>query len=458
MTIKKIDKDWLMFPEAAAAYIAGQEMADVVNGIREYTTQQGQHSPIPQLDFTGNVTPQFTLASGTPSVLQVEVCPYNNKKGLHIKGTGPLIIDLPELAGMEFNNQAFMMTYDEKKNYQQSPQFRAYSTADNFWGYSCVLTVASINNGDTTGGSGQRIFNDSFRSSNGSPPATGGFNLFKASIVLGSAIEYDIWIFCVALQPIRKSRICVVWDDGVKSALTLGYSTLAQYGIKKQTVALIQPNIDSGNYDTIGQLKSFINNGGAVVSHGAHSPNMVDQFPNDPLGAAEYVKGTMNWIRDLGLDTPRFDRCLVYAQGKYQATQFDTSYLDALRGIGIDIARISFMQPIRSQRNFDAHSRVGRLACTTIGHEYAGSLSAENTNIADVITRINECATYGVDAFVMLHYVCKQNGQEENQYFISVPNLKLIGAAIKAQVDAGKMETVTMPELVIDGDNYWNQF
>jgi hypothetical protein len=323
-------------------------------------------------------------------------------------------IQLPALANMDWNNQGYLMTYDNAKTYQQSPQLRVYSSGSNFYNYQQILNIA-VNGGDATGGSVQRIYNDSLRTSSGSPPATGPFVMTDCRIVLPSGTDWDMWVFGVGLGQPRKSRICIMWDDGRESSLTLGYPTLAAFDIKKQTLALVKDRINlDAESATMGQVSSFINAGGAIVPHSPHSPNIVDQFPGDPQGAANAILDCIDYIKSLGLSTPRFERCFVYPQGKYQASVLDTSYLEAMKAIGIDIARISFMQDIRQQRNLDAHSRLGRLACATIGHQYAGSSGAETTNISTVIQRITDCATYGVDCFLMLHSVTKLANSEHN--------------------------------------------
>jgi hypothetical protein len=240
------------------------------------------------------------------------------------------------------------------------------------------------------------------------------------------------------------------------SSLTLGVPVFNALGITKQTLGLIQNRVGLNSQSvTLGQCKAFINAGGAIVPHSPHSPNIVDQFPNDPAGAIAAMQVNRDYISSLGLATPRYEKCFIYPQGKYQASLYDTSYLEAMKAAGFDIARISWMQQIRQQRNIDSHSRLGRLACTTIGHEF--NSTDEVTNINNIVTRINEVSDLGLDCFLMLHSVVLASGQETDPYDISVPNLKLIANAIKTNIDSGKLEAVTMPELVIDGDNYWNQ-
>ncbi len=461
MTIKKISKDWLMFPEAAAAYIAGQEMADVVNFSVDNNTQFAKHSPVVFADFSAEFPDTWTLVSGAPTTLEIQVCPHNGKKGLRIvspSAAASLQIRLGSMSNIDFSNQAYVMCHDNGKTYQQQLQLRVYSSANDFWGFQNVLSITA-NGGDVTGGSNVRTFNASHRASSGTPSTADQYIATEFQLVLPTGTDWDMWIFGVGVGSPRKSRICVVWDDGRETSLTLGVPTLQNYGIKKQTLALIKDRINrDSDAVSLGQCKAFINSGGAIVPHSPHNPNLVDEFPTDPAAAAAAVVECIEYIRDNDLSTPRYGRCFVYPQGKYQTEVLNIAHIAALRDIGIDIARISFMQGVRQQRNLDAHSRLGRLACTTIGHEYAGTSGAETTNINNVIQRINDCATYGLDCFLMLHSVTKLANSETNPYDITLPNLKLIGAAIKAQVDAGKMETVTMPELVIDGDNYWNQF
>ncbi len=432
-----------------------------IKQIANLIDQPAKHSPIVFADFSAEFPDSFQLVSGAPTTLEIQTCPYNNKKGLRIvspAAAASVQIRLTSMSNIDFTNQAYVMTYDNGKTYQQQLQLRVYTSGSDFWGFQNVLNITA-NGGDVTGGSNVRTFNSSHRASSGSPSTADQYIATEFQLVLPTGTDWDMWVFGVGVGSPRKSRICVVWDDGRETSLTLGVPTLQNFGIKKQTLALIKDRVNrDADAVTIGQCKAFINSGGAIVPHSPHNPNLVDEFPNDPAGAANAVLDCINYIKSMGLVTPRFERCFVYPQGKYQLSQLDTTHLEALRDVGIDIARISFMQAIRQQRNLDAHSRLGRLACTTIGHEYAGNSSAETTNINNVIQRINECAQYGVDCFLMLHSVTKLANSETNPYDITIPNLKLIGAAIKAQVDAGKMEAVTMPELVIDGDNYWNQF
>lgn len=439
----------------------GLEVATAVNAVIDLAERQpSRHAPTLAMDFSAQYPATYTVVSGTPNTLEIAVCPYNGKKGLHIvsaSANASIQIRLDNLVSTEWNNQAYAMCYDSGKTYQQQMQMRVYSSGSDFWGYQNVLSLTA-QGGDSTGGAVVRTFNDSHRASSGSP-TTGTFTITDCQLIFPTGTDWDMWIFGIGVGAFRKSRICIVWDDGRNSSLTLGYPTLAGYGIKKQTLALIKDRVDlDATTVTLGMCKQFINAGGAIVPHSPHSPNIVDQFPGNPYAAAAAVKDCADYIEGLGLATPNFDRCFVYPQGKYQSALFDTTYIEALRAIGIDIARISFMQNIRQQRNLDAHSRLGRLACTTIGHEYAGSSGAEATNIATVVQRITDCATYGVDCFLMLHSVVKLANTEANAYEITIPNLKLIGAAIKTQVDAGKMEAVTMPELVITENNWWNQF
>lgn len=455
MTINKL----VAGAKGASGNSTGKDIADAVNGLIEYTGQPAKHSPTVMIDFTDPNTPLPPAVQGSATTHEFGICPYNGKRGLHVvvaPNTG-FSIGLPSLAGLEFHNQAYITVFDNNLSFGQNIQFRAYSTASEFWGMQNLL-ASSQNNGDRTGGSQIRTFNTSHRVAQGSPSSADSFSLVDARIVFPSqANGYDMWIFNVGFGQPRKGRICITWDDGRMSSLTLGVPVFNALGIKKQTLGLIQNRVGlNANSVTLGQCKAFINAGGSIVPHSPHSPNIVDQFPGDPAGAVAAIVQNINYIKTLGLATPRFDKCFIYPQGKYQESAFDTSYIEAMRSIGIDIARISFMQQIRQQRNLDSHSRLGRLACTTIGHEY--SSTDEAANIAAVIQRISEVSDLGLDCFLMLHSVVPANGQETDPYDISVPNLKLIAQAIKTNIDVGKLEAVTMPELVIDGDNYWNQF
>lgn len=283
--------------------------------------------------------------------------------------------------------------------------------------------------------------------------------------------------------PARKGRICVSIDDGYDSWFRLGFDSLASRGIK-QTMSIIgSVQGTGGGYSNVSQLRAFVDAGNAVVAHGpwpsdaqSQNSNVVDLYAAtaDPVGnAVNDARLARQWILDQGLGVPNFDRCYVWPQGKFQAFNGDLRYLDAFIAAGFTCARnvgnlIGSAQP--AGYNFDALSKYNRMALPIIGHTWAGTTVLENGadgtsntagNIFAIKNAIAALGTHRTDAFLMFHRVLPNNTNDvgmgaAGNITIRQQDLELIAAAIKTQVDNGVLETVTMPELAING--WWQQF
>lgn len=275
----------------------------------------------------------------------------------------------------------------------------------------------------------------------------------------------ELWLFGVGvLKPRRKSRVCVVYDDGYKSSFKLGLHPFQSRGIPA-TISVIPTAHDAGlsSYMTVQELKSWVNSGNAVVAHGpiGGTGSLTDNY-TDPATrvqqAVDDIKMSIQWVRNKGLATPFFDRCYIWPQGKFQWSSGDTSLLDAVLGAGVNTARAALPTAVSFHRTWDSLTKYNRLAVPHIGHNWPGTTAAEVTNINNIVSIINTLSDHGgIDFHLMLHRVVPDSTPDGDMAIsIRVTDLNTIAAAIKANIDSGKLEAVTMPQTVID-DNAWNQ-
>lgn len=440
-----------------------------VNGVSEYVNSKGLGSKAPWLsaDFSNANLDDFTIDAGTPDIAVIETDPVTGRLGLHIKTkpgefTG---IVLPQMASMLYQRQVYLVSRETPQTVRQRITFRVTESGSNFWNHFAEYGAPSLNNPNTQGGSVTRIYNETDRSANATPPA-GDFyaSSYRIQIQPDAGQVIETWIFGVGLGRVKKGRIAVVWDDNRASALKLGVPILEQKGIK-QTIALISSTVGNNTFGSLSQLRSFVAGGNAVVSHGVNgvsdgAGSLITQYGTNYAAAVDDIFMGINYIRNNGLYTKGAEKCYVYPQGAYQTAVNNTGLLDAMLSRGLTTGRISFRLGVKEQKIVDSLARYNRLCAPTIGHEWAGTTAAEATNIANVVTNIQQCALRGLDCYLMLHTVVSTATADGSmtQYDIRAGDLTTLADAIKAEVDAGRLETVTMPDYAITGDNYWNQF
>lgn len=466
----------------------GADLVGAVNGLLERSSRGLTKAPNVLIDPTHPDFSYEDVSSTAPELIELAECPFNGKIGLHIVTAvgASASIRFPQLFGVQFFNEAYVSSYETPiPGKQQTFQLRVYDGSSEFWNYQNILSVSSVNGGDYTGGPQTRFYNDSHRVAQGSPSATPFIATDNRLIILSVAGEQvETWIFGIGFGQKRKSRICVVWDDNKLGAAINGIPLLNSKGIKSN-VGLITDKVGDSDYMGINHLLSHVNSGGAVVPHGPSrhgqgfddqaSPNLIDAYANadNPIKSAiDDIEYTQNYILENGLGDDIDNACFVYPQGVYQTDVGDTSLLAAMHEIGIRVGRISFMQgdpndpgsgapykSARPHRNVDAHSKLGKLACTTVGHEWAGSDAAEAANIAQVVERINTCAIIGVDCFLMLHDCVPSSTPQENMdtYDIRVSDLETIADAIAANVASGDQEVVLMRDFVNLRRSFWGE-
>lgn len=461
MTIKKL--------EYTTPELHRVQAIEAINGLIdiEVSNVRGSKAPLLAADFSDVNLDDFVIDSGTPSIAAIEVDPVTGRKGLHIKTlAGELTgITLPQMAGTLYQRQVFLVSRETPQSVRQRITFRVTESGSNFWNHFAEYGAPSLNNPNTQGGTITRIYNETDRNAGGTPPA-GDFyaSSYRIQIQPDAGQVIETWIFGIGLGRVRKGRIAVVWDDNRSSALKLGIPILEQKNIK-QTIALITPAIGTNLCGSLQQLKAFVGSGNAVVAHGVNgvsdgTGNLISRYGTNYKAAVDDIFMAIDYINNNGLYTIGSEKCYVYPQGAYQTEINNTGLLDEMISRGVTTGRVSFRLGVKEQKVIDGLSKYNRLCVPTIGHQWAGTTAAEATNVASVITNIQQCALRGLDCYLMLHTVVPTATADGamTDYDIRVSDLTTIADAIKAEVDAGRLETVTMPQYAIGGDNYWNQF
>jgi hypothetical protein len=83
-------------------------------------------------------------------------------------------------------------------------------------------------------------------------------------------------------------------------------------------------------------------------------------------------------------------------------------------------------------------------------------------NTTAVTTAIDNAATYGTDVFLTFHQIVLDSTPDGSMSTIKcrVADVQTIAAAIKAQIDVGKLEAVTFAKLALNVasvPSYWGQ-
>lgn len=437
------------------------ELVESVNELAYPAT--AKHSPI----MTKVSSPSdLSLLTGDATFEQ-GIAP-NGREGVKITCTSESRISVNSAAGLYFDGYLSAAVFGGRAEGVESIRLEAFeSAADNKrWFQTYTTSSNPENNPFEQGGAFTVAFGRN---------ALGGLNAPSESfytdkvevrltpVALQTAV---LWLFGVSvLSNKRKSRICIVYDDGFKSSLTLGLHPWASKGIPA-TVSVIPGLVEGGGsgYMDKADLRQWLNSGNAIVAHGPSdgAGSLIDNY-SDPATRVQLavgdMEGTVQWIKDNGLRTPYFDRCYVWPQGKFQWAEGDRSLLDAALSSGFNTARAAVPTAASNHRNWDGLTKYNRLAVPHIGHNWSGSTANEVGNIGDIVSAINALSDAGgVDFHLMLHKVVDDSTPDgDMDISIRVSDLETIAQAVKNNVDAGKLEAVTMPQTAVD-DNYWNQF
>lgn len=290
------------------------------------------------------------------------------------------------------------------------------------------------------------------------------FPLYAADVIVNpvSGQTATVWLFAAGLGNKRKSRICISLDDGFASAFN--YLPVFQKRGLKCTYGLMERTIGTPGYATMQHLRTAFNAGCDLVAHGpsvSGGPGSIPgNYPGNPQAAVADMLATVEWLRSNGLLRYGAEKCYIWPQGAYQYSLHDLSILNEALSRGFTTGRASWMQPIRAQRNWDSLSKYQRMTMTCIGHQFKSPSGTmlEADNIAEIVQRIKDCGKYGVDTFLQLHEIRPTSTPDASMgaYGIRLADLEVVLDTIKSEIEAGRMSSVGMSELVYD-TNYWSE-
>lgn len=252
-----------------------------------------------------------------------------------------------------------------------------------------------------------------------------------------------------------KGRICVVSDDGYASWLRLGVPICEFYGVKTSCAVIADKVGSSALYGTLADFQAYVSRGHECVPHGpvGGTGNLIANYSTN----AERIVD-MNTHRDYllanSLTSANGAKCYVWPQGEYSPTAGDVSLLDAARSAGYTVGRAAMVkQPLFPQVRSMSTLAHQRMVMPIIGHNYAGATNtpddaAETTNINNIVAYIQALGASRADGYVMLHKVVGRGTATAGQIEIEADRLRTIAAAIRAEVDAGRLEAVGMSEFV----------
>lgn len=262
-----------------------------------------------------------------------------------------------------------------------------------------------------------------------------------------------------------KGRVFITCDDGYDSWFSLGLPVFnsRQIPVTHSIISSVQNNNISGS-SFLRQLKSAYNAGNSIVAHGPTFGGGVGNLytaygytvPGAPsVAAVASAISDMNQARDFiyknGILAKDADKVYVWPQGQYQQQTGDSTLLDAAIANGFYVGRCA--TPNLSLRsNFDALSKHQRLAIPIAGHLWAGTTAAEATNISNIVTFINLCATNGMDLILMFHRVVPDTTSDASMgaaggISIRVGDLTTIANAIQSNIAAGTQEAKLMNDM-----------
>lgn len=440
----------------------GADVAAVVNGLVDAQVAKAKHLPYTQ--FIPSNSFSYTVTNGTP-VITTAVAP-NGMVGLKITASAFCAISVDGLAGVQYSGDMYLCLYGTQSlTNLGTVDLNAYfgaGTANYRRGRRSILPSSPFE--DSTleqGGALTYHFNAGNTTTIGTIATPTSFEMSQFRINLNPAVadEFTVWLFGVGIGKPRKGRICVMYDDGYSSSWRLGHPVWKNLGIPQTMAVIATETGKNSTYMSVDDLKAWNGAGNSCVAHGPNggTGSLITRYGADadfPVRALADIKDNVDFIRNNGLAAGDDLACYVYPQGDFQRSPNDTVLLDAMREQGlINVARAATIMSI-SQRPFiynqDAMTGYQRLAMPRIGHKWAGTTAAEATNITNLVTMIQECALYGLDFFLVFHQVKPSSTPdgEMGEIDIRVSDMQTLATAVKAEIDAGRLEAVHMRDFV----------
>lgn len=450
------------------------DIALAVNPASEFVNSQKTFATnLPYTQFVPSENFAYTVVSGSPTVTE-EIAP-NGKVGLKISASAFCAIAVTNMSGVQYDGDMYVSIYGTQSlTNLGTVDVNAYfgaGTANYRRGRRSILPTSPVE--DSTleqGGALTYHFNAGNTTTIGTIATPTSFEMSQMRINFNPAVAgpFTVWLFAVGIgQQRKRGRICVMYDDGYTSSYRLGHPVWKKVGVP-QTMAVIATEVGKNStYMTADDLRVWNASGNSCVAHGPDggAGSLVIKYasqPEWPLNAVADIRKNVQFLIDNGLAKDNDRHCYVYPQGDFQRFPNDTSLLDAIHDDGlVNAARAATIMPI-SQRPFiynqDAVSKYQRLAMPRIGHKWAGTTAAEATNISNLVLMIQECALYGLDFFLVFHQV-KPSATPDNEMGeidIRVSDMATLANAVKAEIDAGRLEAIHMRDFVAFDTVYSN--
>ena len=262
-----------------------------------------------------------------------------------------------------------------------------------------------------------------------------------------------IYLRSLAFGGSSVGRLAIIADDGYKSWFQRGVPILAQYGLKS-SAAIIPYNVGSSEYSDVAALKAYVAAGNECIAHGCNTPTRglnlftnPGELPDNAARLADVRKSTQ-FLVDNNLCGERGLKCYIWPQGAYSASTTDLSFLDDMYAAGYRLGRATKSgQFMYQRRSLVSEANPNNFCFHIVGHTFVSS-GTEAANIANVISNIQACATYGLDCVLMLHRIVGE-GQETLGTHMSTVNLRAICSAISTLKTAGTLQDVLFSDFLI---------
>ncbi len=403
-------------------------------------------------------TADVAVISGGAAV-SYEMAP-NGAMACKVTFSASSVVEFPAMTGMFFGGEAAVYMMGNKSTFVDSVTMRVYQNLGSNQQFfrQFVYATDPFNNYKDQGGAYTLYNNPLGWGSSGTPSATFSVTNFRMTLAPTSGQTGVVWLFGASLAfKKRKSRICIVVDDGYDSLITLGQPAFSRFGIPT-TLAVVPSAVDLNlnGYAKLDQLKTYVAQGNAIVAH--DTGNITEDFATASDAMSE-VYYSIAWIEQNGLATNYYDQCYIWPEARFQNVTGQTVYLEEIKKLGVNIGRGANPIAANAQMNVDALTSFNRLTNPIIGHNWAGTTAAEATNIADIVTRINQLSDQGgVDFFLMFHkFVVDSTPDGSMSLSIRMSDLQTLINAINTKVTAGLLDAVTMPQLAANVDGFINK-
>ena len=272
-----------------------------------------------------------------------------------------------------------------------------------------------------------------------------------------------MYLYAVGYGQPKKGRVVVMADDGEKSWFTLGAPIFNSRGIP--TTAMIIPSGLNVGYANDAQVSAYIDAGNCVGGHGpnlsSYAGNLITNYATVAEAIAD-IDSAFNAIHKKGWYTPGADLIYAWPQGEFAKLFGDVELLDAVYQYGIRLSRCSSVINPLVQFLTEGATRLNRLALPYTTHGWAGTTAGQVANVTAMTDAVLNAATYGTDLFPTFHQIVPDATPDGSMNTIKcrVSDVMTVADAIKAQVDAGKMEVTTLGQLAHDltsVPSFWGQ-